>query len=145
MAKQAVSQTAPQVPPPPSPIGRRTFYSKASGLVAQVNVGRQERDGERIVRVGQKHASFSPIGGARSEHGGDWGHCITSDPEVIAYLENRAATLGDVFTEQTFMRMSAPAAMREQADTRVIESQNRLIEDLKRQNAELAAAQSLAS
>lgn len=134
MGKNSAVLDQPQTSAKPA---RRTFYSRASGLVAQVTVGHLERDGEKMIRVGQKHASFSPIGGARSEHGGDWGQCITSDAEVIAYLEERAARPPhDVVDEQGFLRMSAPAAVRDQVNERTIEQKNRLIADLQRQLAE---------
>lgn len=115
-----------------TPVQKRVFYAQSANLVVQVNVGKRvmQSDGQMVDhRLNQKIVQFSPIGDG-------WGQLVTDDPEVIAFLEKT----GDVVGPESYNRATTPPEVRNQqleaysAELqRTIDTQNRLIEDLKKQ------------
>lgn len=116
-----------------TPVQKRVFYAQSAGLTIQINPGKRilQSDGQTSdFRMGQKIITFSPIGDG-------WGQLVTEDPEVIAFLEKAGS---DVVGPEAYNRATTPPEVRAQqleahsAELqRTIDSQNRLIEDLKKQ------------
>lgn len=61
-----------------------------------------------------------------------FGMYVTSDPVEIAALEDRKATVGDIFDGAEYSRRTTPADVQVQQAQRQIESQNVLIQDLQK-------------
>lgn len=113
----------------------KTFYSRSQGLAIHINKGERVMVQGELERIGEKLVEFMPLGA------GEYGSLSTDDPEVIAKLEARAAIPNsDVMTAQQFNEQLVPdrqkvEALRDVNDrqSRQIEEQNRIIQDLKRQ------------
>lgn len=100
---------------------QRVFYSKASHLTIQINPGVQQVQNGMVApdRAGQKFASFGPISDG-------YGQLITSDPEVIAHLEQHP----DVFGPEEYTKRTTPKDQQIEDLTRRLEQSNRLLERL---------------
>lgn len=116
-------------------VASKTFYSRSQGLAIHINKGERVMVQGELERIGEKLIEFMPLGA------GEYGSLITDDPEVIAKLEARAAVPNsDVMTAQQFNEQLVPdrekvEALRDVNDqqSRQLEEQNRIIQDLKRQ------------
>jgi hypothetical protein len=118
-------------------MAKRTFYSNSSGLTISppgMKGEFKEIDGE-TKRVGETIIQFVPMGNHRLAGGKEFGYFVTENEREIAYLEKRAAEVGDVFDEKEYNRVSTPPEIRAEQATRKLEDQNRLIEQLQAQIA----------
>jgi len=115
----------------------KTFYSPRGRLtISPPNLkGEYMMINGRNQRVNEKLAEFMPF--VRSEkgmQGGDYGSFTTSDPDLIAYLEERAAMDNtDVFTAEMWHERMIPVHERAAAKERQIEEKNSLIASLQEQ------------
>src|SRR5262245_50748429 len=105
----------------------RTFYSKSKGLFICANHGEMKDVGGESKRLGEKHIQFREVG--------DFGMFSTNDPELIEFLERRAAHEGDVFGPEKYQKLIVPPEMQIDALERRLVDANRLIEELRRQGA----------
>ena len=119
----------------------RTYYSRSQGLALHPKKGaRHIMEGGLVERVGEVIAEFAPLGGIPSAYG-LYGSYTTDDPEVIAFMEARAAIPGsDVMTAATFNDVIIPDAQKVDAlrgklaeQSREISENNRIIAELQRQ------------
>lgn len=115
---------------------QKVYYSPFAGLTATVNAGRRVIGGDgRSFLDGAKEVQFQP-------QGDNWGRCVTRDPEIIAYLDNRIATKGDVFDAKAYLEKTTPPQIRaEQAEAearRVVIDNNRLLQRVTELEARLA-------
>jgi hypothetical protein len=125
----------------PAPVQTRTFYSRARNLVVSISIGRAVIQNGIATRTDQKVAQFEPFGEE------PFGVLTTSDPEVIAKLDNHP----DVLTPEQYEEASVPAEMRlrmksqraeeltveVEAKNREISEHNRLLEYLKQANPKM--------
>lgn len=102
----------------------RVFYSAAANLCIQAKKPRSVIDpaSGRPELIGGEQVQFAPLG---SE---GFGRYITSDPEVIEFLENHSM----VFDHTEYMKRSTPADKRadiaEDENTRLITQNNTLLQ-----------------
>jgi hypothetical protein len=104
------------------------FYSRIPRLLISPPgmKGKPANDNGIFKHVGEKLIQFVPLG---SEH---YGQYVTSDPELIDYLERRCRETGDVMTAQEFEEASTPASVllnrAREENRRLIVERNRLLE-----------------
>ena len=117
----------------------RVFFSRSSNLMisppGMKGVLTDMGDGRKRM-VGGVLIEFSPAiaaGAGTATGGSSYGTYRTSDPKVIAYMEERERALGDVFGAEKFRELMMAPHELNQEKNRVIEDQNRLIADLKKQ------------
>jgi hypothetical protein len=104
----------------------RVFYSKSAAFILAINDGQADALGKRH---NQKIARFTPVGsvpGAPPDV--KWGVYNATDPETIAFLEQRAKSVGDVCTVEQFKEETKPKADQIAEQKREIERLNRLVE-----------------
>ena len=113
----------------------RTFYSKSAAFTCWATPSKRVFGDNGVTQViDGKSVSFTP-------QADGFGRFVTDDPEVIAYLEKRSAEVGDVFDGAEYQRRTTPLDVQVAQQQRELTEQNRLIEDLRRRNAELEGGQ----
>lgn len=120
-------------------MAKRAFYSTAAHFSITVNPGSVQFVNGQLIRKDDKYVEFSPIGGMKKEEDGSWrpaayGMLMTDDEEIIAYMEQREATVGDVFGPDRFHELSTPPEQRlaeaNRRHERTMSSTNKLLQDL---------------
>jgi hypothetical protein len=103
------------------------FYClHSAGYTLSVNHGKIMQMDGNAVRLGEKHATFAPLGGTK------YGYLSTTDPEVALFLMNRVFNEKDIVTHETFLDVTTPAEVKiEQALQREITTRNNLAEYLR--------------
>jgi len=106
----------------------KTYYSEITGLSISAVKGELTQIAGERVRVGEKIIQFAPMGSS------NFGSFTTTDPELIAFLEHRVRTVGDVFGPEEYYRRIVPTEQQiKDLKSRLIETENRLAEVLKQQ------------
>jgi hypothetical protein len=108
------------------------FYSRSGHFILQVKKPRRIMQDGQATLVDEKIIEFSP-------QGDGYGRFVTNDPEVISALEKNP----NVLTPQRYQEETTPPEVRFQMErdekTRLLTSNNDLLELLHKQDAELAA------
>ena len=112
-------------------VAPKHYFSQAGGLTINFRPGHYDVVDGKKVFIGDRHIAFTPIGNVEA-----YGHYVTSDPEEIAFLESRIVNQGDVFDATEYNKRVIPPEVQLQDAQRVIDSQNKLLEQLKVQLAE---------
>lgn len=116
-----------------------TFYSKMPGLKCWAGKTKYESVDGTLRLMDPPLVQFTPIPSK------NFGYFTTEDPAIIEYLENRMKTSRDVVSEEEFAKAVVPAEMQVktlEAKNRELEQENRLLKQMKEQEATQAAAQS---
>ena len=107
---------------------RRVFYSRNAGLCISANKGKKVMIDGELKRDGEKMIEFIP-------QPDNFGQFVTEDPELIEFLDRRAATVGDVILPEKYGELTTPLEIRNKelkdANARVIEDNNRLLKMLR--------------
>lgn len=85
----------------------KEYYSSRRALAIQVNPGKPtfNPSGAFVAVIGHKEAQFNPLG--------DYGHLVTNDPEVQAYLDSEIANGNtEIFGPAEYNRRITPAEVR---------------------------------
>lgn len=110
----------------------KSFYSQSQGLCLTVSHGALKEIAGQTVRIGEKWAQFQPAPGP-----GKFGVCVTEDPDIILFLEKRAAqNPEEIFDEAEYKKRSVPAETRAKESARQLEEANKLIAQLQAQLAD---------
>lgn len=107
----------------------RTYYSAAAGLICWATPPQRVFEAGETKVLDGKQVSFTP-------QADNFGRFVTTDPEIIKYLDWRAKEVGDVFDGNEYTKRTTPPEVRAKQQERVIFEQNRLIADLQGQIAE---------
>lgn len=110
-----------------------TFYSKSPGLKCWAGKSKYENIEGTLKMVDPPFVAFTPLPGK------PFGYYTTSDPEIIEYLTKRMETGRDVISEEQFAKEMIPAetrALQLEERVRQLEEQNRLLSQVKAQEAE---------
>lgn len=102
----------------------KEYYSTRRALKIQVNSGKPTYDqgGAYVGRIGYKEAAFNPLG--------DFGHLVTNDPEVQAYLDNQIANGNtEIFGPEEFNRRITPPEVRAQQAMDEVERLRKLLSE----------------
>ena len=88
----------------------KRFYSRVSNLSIHWKHGELKQLGDRMARIGEEHIRFTPFskGVKIGKEVVFFGQRSTSNPEEIAYLEQRCLNEKDVVTEYEFNRLLVP-------------------------------------
>lgn len=85
----------------------RTFYCVTPGLVLYAGNTRTVIQDGHLTSIDPPCVRFTPLG-SLSLNGQKFGYFKTADPEIIAYLDERAAQNLDVITDEEFNRRVTP-------------------------------------
>lgn len=122
----------------------QTFYSVTPGLALYAGKTSTVLVDGRLTYVDPPLVRFTPLGSASVE-GKKYGYYTTSDPDIIAFLNARAAQGLDVITAEEFNRRMMPAEMgrkmAEEEATRLRAENNRLLAMLEELRKPKVAAQ----
>ncbi|HUT24221.1 MAG TPA: hypothetical protein VM492_07775 [Sumerlaeia bacterium] len=109
----------------------RTFYSKSAAFTCWATSPKRVFDDAGMSKVlDGKQINFTP-------QADGFGRFVTDDPEMIAYLDQRMKEVGDIFDGAEYQRRTTPPDVRIAQQERELTENNRLIEQLRRENAEL--------
>lgn len=115
----------------PVAVEQRVYYSQSANLICWATEPRRViEDGQSKVLDGKKVAFDS--------QGDGFGRLVTTDPEIIAYLDRRVAEVRDVFGAQEYTRLNTPVDVQLAQKDRQIEEQNRLLLSYQEQIAQAA-------
>lgn len=104
----------------------RTFYVQgAAGLAVSINKPQRILENGNSKVIGGEMIEFQPMG-----FNSDFGMLITSNPEVIAVLEQRKDVFGPEEFNRRMMTPEARAKQLETANSRLVSENNRLLAQL---------------
>ena len=113
----------------------RTFYSSSAAFTCWATPPKRIFDDTGVSKVlDGKQINFTP-------QADGFGRFVTDDPDMIAYLDKRMTEIGDIFDGAEYQRRTTPPDVRIAQQERELTESNRLIEELRRRNAELEAGQ----
>lgn len=106
---------------------KKVFFSSCASLIVSVTKGNMQRGAEgEFRRVNEKLVQFQDNGD------GGYGRYMTDDKDEIAYLEKRAAEVGDVFGHEEFTKRTTPPEIRLKQMERELEESNKIIADMQK-------------
>lgn len=116
------AEGADATPPPSKSV--KHYYSIGQNMYVNVNPGKRVLEEGNVARIGEKGAQFLP-------NGSGYGVLITSDPEVIAWMDKHIADGNtDIFGQQEYNKRLLTPTQRVETLERKLQEQNELIAKL---------------